>query len=981
MSYTTFLEHLMGSTEYSTLFGASDMFRMILVGVACILRSICDAVEYLYSSSYKIFGFLYSDEFINVIAPYKPFILAGIAVSIFLLGMNLIIKGDEVIRKGSHKKAIQNVLLLIILLVGVPLLLTGTSPYTQYKGTISGINLKNHFVSDTADSMYNITAGNVDGYGRNFTQADLCAAEAMTDIEYIIFNNNYWNYSMDNSQFNSIKNPYVRDGYDFVPIYDNCKGAFDYLVANSIDYISCEEIDRMTDGGEAFNRKKPYNMQAIGASGLPEENNNDPFWKVYLYHHWSVIRDGNKKIYIGDYYEPLPLNGMARGDLPYQITVDWLNFFISLLIVTIMMIATAYKIIKLIFDLAFNYLFSAVIAPFDLTGGQKIKEIIMSSVGIVVCLWFSGVVFQIFCAGRQFLNSQDWLSGQPIAKNIILIFIALACIQGPELLKKILGVDGGLAKSMATVAGAGMVAGAIAKAPAKAIGGASRHIAQFYGSSANAYHSGIARATEKFVREGVPRSETQSGKSNSRLKNEYGEQMAINRQQRVDDAIAGRFNTRGYQERTKQRQDRLDNIKAKREMQNETQANQATARMYDDVKSGASQNLVASRYAMENAEARANVNYRDTDEGRTATEENVLTGIEANTQFANAEAQARENNPDIAHKNAVANAEREVTISSQTAEVMENNPSLAQRQANTNMRMETVSNNAIATAFNNNSQQSENLMMSRANAEIASNNASINYKNTEQGKLAEQTIAQQEMQQQISSYNANTNARQALQGQQLEGASLGEQLEGARLNNKTSQMEDKANYLHANVQSGVNEKLASSNLERAENRVEATYSENYAGDVESTQASLLQAKATTYNAETSAWENNKPYTGDYIEAKNTYEATVQQGINSRGETIIEKSPHTKTSQSSENGMASSSKDNHRSVSNGDNLNYATQRNISPTVENRRSDNTVAVNGKSKPKNSYQEALEHEVNLTEVLRMRNRRNNKTGGFKR
>ncbi|CAH0309765.1 hypothetical protein SRABI96_04937 [Peribacillus sp. Bi96] len=135
---------------------------------------------------------------------------------------------------------------------------------------------------------------------------------------------------------------------------------------------------------------------------------------------------------------------------------DW-NFWtiaITLGITAFTMLTIAIKLAKLFFELTFNYILAIIIAPADIHSGQKTKQILQSILNTFLVTIMIFLSMKIYLIGTEFIT--DKLDG--VAYLIALFAFSLAVIDGPNIVERLFGIDGGLKSSWGAVAGGYAVA-------------------------------------------------------------------------------------------------------------------------------------------------------------------------------------------------------------------------------------------------------------------------------------------------------------------------------------------------------------------------------------------------------------------------------------------------------------------------------------------------------------------------------------------
>lgn len=156
--------------------------------------------------------------------------------------------------------------------------------------------------------------------------------------------------------------------------------------------------------------------------------------------------------------------------------ISYFYILISLAVVAATQVFTSIKLGRLIFELAYNQLLAMIVAPLDISSGQRIKKIIENMISIFFVTILISALLKFYI---MFVPVASDLGG--IAGVILLISGSFAVIDGPNIVEKLFGIDAGLQSGFkaitgtyAALKGAGMAAntvGNLASTGASAVGG------------------------------------------------------------------------------------------------------------------------------------------------------------------------------------------------------------------------------------------------------------------------------------------------------------------------------------------------------------------------------------------------------------------------------------------------------------------------------------------------------------------------------
>ena len=161
---------------------------------------------------------------------------------------------------------------------------------------------------------------------------------------------------------------------------------------------------------------------------------------------------------------------------------------------TITLLATLFKVSRIIFELGFVKLFALLYSFADIANGQKLKEVIRYIVSNFVVLFLISVLL------KMYLMFSSWASenSKGITQTILLIGASIAVIDGPNLIERIFGIDSGV-KSGWSIVSAGYMGmkGAISTAKGlDSIANSIKNSAIGGGSMASGFMKGFREANK-----------------------------------------------------------------------------------------------------------------------------------------------------------------------------------------------------------------------------------------------------------------------------------------------------------------------------------------------------------------------------------------------------------------------------------------------------------------------------------------------------
>lgn len=233
----------------------------------------------------------------------------------------------------------------------------------------------------------------------------------------------------------------------------------------------------------------------------------------------------------------------------YRYHVDYLVIYISLLATTVAFFFVAFKVAKLIFDLAVHGVLATVFAASDLTNGQRTKQVLQSLGSIYVVLVLAVLMIKFYYLGSAYISST---LSNGLVKAFALIFFAIAVIDGPNIVEKVLGLDVGLRSGFqtmatlfmatsavkSTVSGLGRMGGAAVGAAVGSMGGIKDGINNFKNETNSALKNDSKSHSES-------NNSSDNKQENSPMSNLYGDNKP---EEKSDSAKDNNINNSGQQE-------------------------------------------------------------------------------------------------------------------------------------------------------------------------------------------------------------------------------------------------------------------------------------------------------------------------------------------------------------------------------------------------------------------------------------------------
>lgn len=134
----------------------------------------------------------------------------------------------------------------------------------------------------------------------------------------------------------------------------------------------------------------------------------------------------------------------------YRYKVDWVPLYMSLISLCLVYFLMGYKVFRLLFELGV-YQIVAVIQSANLSGSQKTLKVLDAIKNSYVVILFTCVLIKFYSLGAQYINST--ITNNGLIRGIFLIFLALAVVDGPNLIQQLYGIDAGLSSGFGKLMG------------------------------------------------------------------------------------------------------------------------------------------------------------------------------------------------------------------------------------------------------------------------------------------------------------------------------------------------------------------------------------------------------------------------------------------------------------------------------------------------------------------------------------------------
>ena len=197
-----------------------------------------------------------------------------------------------------------------------------------------------------------------------------------------------------------------------------------------------------------------YNIDINEALESKEVKDSDLFKKKIVFN-----ENGDRKLV------KLEKGWFSIDEMYYRYNIDFIPVIISLGAIGIAFVCIMLKVIRLLFELAFNKFFVTLLAFTDISDGKKLKEMVKHIISIFVVIFITAVLTNMYMLYNSWLTKSlvsNGLGDNGVLKILFIVGGAIAVVDGPNLVERILGIDAGLKSSWGTLmAGYGVAKGAL----------------------------------------------------------------------------------------------------------------------------------------------------------------------------------------------------------------------------------------------------------------------------------------------------------------------------------------------------------------------------------------------------------------------------------------------------------------------------------------------------------------------------------------
>lgn len=387
-------------TDWAPYFSQSAWYTDLLVWlsqlVLNLMKLLVDAADTLLDKVYVLFDFTQSEQVTSFLKTFHNYLWIPFAMALLMLGYNLIMNKEE-----TKPKVVQNLLIAVLVITAMPNLMLAINDFTR-TATLA-VKDSQWGVEETLDSK--------------FTFADRIILDQLTDLRYL----NRLNWDADKLQNNRRNNITTKEQLDSLDWTETLwsKGSFDGKLEND---------EKISD----------------------DPNRPDGSKSKFVFDYYLQFDDKTDAVKAVEIEDHSFLTFLIRAYYRYHI--DFVAVFITLLASALVLFFASFKAAKLLWELSVHQFLALIFSASDLNTGQRIKAILKSMASIYMTLFLSVVMLKFYLMSASFLNAQNSLP--TLVRAFLLLFLALACIDGPNIIERILGIDVGLKSGFHTAAAA-----------------------------------------------------------------------------------------------------------------------------------------------------------------------------------------------------------------------------------------------------------------------------------------------------------------------------------------------------------------------------------------------------------------------------------------------------------------------------------------------------------------------------------------------
>lgn len=469
--------------------------RNIGYALLLVVKFFLDGASKVLGDVYKLFSFYNSSEVNAYINNLIGFLWIPCVISILILGYQLIFNSQN---RPDTNKILQNFLIITIIVTGLPAILSSVASMTKT------------FVTSDINSI-------------DKTLSNKIISEHLTDYTYL--------YDWDTQSFiqKSDKNIFTHTGaYDRVTSIDINDQMEYWDTAANPDYFNGNNTAKWDEN--AFMSLLP-NGQPYYASFTSQDSVDSVCWLATIV---TTNKDGS---YQCEHINELQWYDIFSDGYYYRYDIDYFPCLITLLTMAIAIIFSSIKIARILWELAIYRVLAMFFSLGDLHNGEKLKEIIKAIGGAFIVIIVNAVLLQFYLIFSAWLTAQNDIGS--LTRVILLITVAIAVVDGPNLIQKLIGVDAGIRSAAATI-GAMYAGGKIISGVSKTAVKAGKQVGEFgsdvahKGAAVGGFAAGVGTNAARTVMNnvnnpGMPKDERRTARNQAKTdrKNELNSQCMV----------------------------------------------------------------------------------------------------------------------------------------------------------------------------------------------------------------------------------------------------------------------------------------------------------------------------------------------------------------------------------------------------------------------------------------------------------------------
>jgi hypothetical protein len=150
----------------------------------------------------------------------------------------------------------------------------------------------------------------------------------------------------------------------------------------------------------------------------------------------------------------------------YRWSIDWFTIISTLLITAFALILSGIKIARLLYELAIHQTMAQCLALLDIVTAQRVRKCLQMLLSTFVTLFSVFFMLQLYLLGMSFISNVS----NPFLHVLLMVALAWAVIDGPNLFEQLFGIDAGIHSAVRTIYGM-KAAGSIVTGGIAALGG------------------------------------------------------------------------------------------------------------------------------------------------------------------------------------------------------------------------------------------------------------------------------------------------------------------------------------------------------------------------------------------------------------------------------------------------------------------------------------------------------------------------------